>query len=91
MTEGRAALVPCRLCDAPVARDADVCTSCGVKAPWVSDEPRVNPRLIRLVMWGGGIVVAIMVLFVAGMLAFGPAAEDDERDHMPPGMGARGR
>lgn len=91
MKEVRAAVVTCRLCDAPVARDADECGSCGVKAPWVPDEPSVNPRAIRLVMWAGGIVLGIMLLFVAGMLAFGPAAEDDERDHRPPSMAARGR
>jgi hypothetical protein len=91
MKEARAAAVTCRLCDAPVARDADECASCGVKAPWVPDEPSVNPRAIRLVMWTGGIVLGIMLLFVAGMLAFGPAAEDDQRDHRPPSMGARGR
>ena len=50
MNELRAAMATCRLCDAPVARDADVCASCGVKAPWVPDEPSVNLRAIRLAM-----------------------------------------
>jgi hypothetical protein len=40
-------------------------------------------------MWGGGIVVAIMLLFAVGMLAFGPVADREERDHRPPSMGAR--
>ena len=55
-------LTSCRLCEAPVARDAARCPSCGVKAPWVPDEPSVNPRLIRVAMWGGGVVVLIMLL-----------------------------
>jgi hypothetical protein len=84
-------MVTCRLCGAPVARDADVCASCGVKAPWVPDEPSMSPRVIRLAMWAGSIVLGIMLFFAAGMLGFGPAAEDDERDHRPPSMGSRGR
>jgi hypothetical protein len=91
MSEAGASVVACRLCGASVARNADVCPSCGVKAPWVSDEPSVSPRVIRLAMWGGGIVIGIMLLFVAGMLAFGPAAENDERDHRPPSIGERAR
>jgi len=91
MNEVRAAVVTCRLCDAPVARDADVCSSCGVKAPWVPDEPSVNLRAIRLAMWAGGIVLGIMFLFVVGMMAFGPVAEKEERDHRPPSMGSRSR
>jgi hypothetical protein len=91
VNELRAAVVTCRLCDAPVPRDADVCASCGVKAPWVPDEPSISPGVIRLVMWGGGIVLGIMVLFVVGMLAFGPAAENEQRDHRPPSMGSRSR
>ena len=92
MNEVRAAVVTCRLCDAPVARDADVCPSCGVKSPWVPDEPTVNLRAIRLAMWAGGIVVGIMFLVVAGMMAFGPVAENEERDHRPPSMSSsRGR
>ena len=71
MNQVRSAVTTCRLCDAPVARDADVCPSCGVKVPWVPDEPSANLRAIRLAMWGGGILLAIMLLFVAGMLAFG--------------------
>ena len=90
MTESSSDIVTCRLCDAPVARDADVCPSCGVKAPWISDEPTLDPRVIRVATWGGGIAVAIILLFVAGMLAFGPAADDDERDDRPPGVGVSG-
>lgn len=91
MNQVRPAMATCRLCDAPVARDADVCPSCGVKAPWVPDEPSANLRAIRLALWGGGILLAGMLLFVAGMLAFGPVAEEEERDHRPPSMSSRGR
>jgi hypothetical protein len=69
--EPRSVAVTCRLCDAPVAHETDVCPSCGVKAPWVPDEPSVNPRVIRFAMWGAGIVVGLLLLFVAGMLVFG--------------------
>ena len=87
----RGTVVTCRLCDAPIARDADVCLSCGVETPWIPDEPSISPRVISLVMWGGGIVLSIMLLFVAGMLAFGPVAENEERDHRPPSMSTRGQ
>src|SRR5262249_36516332 len=85
----RSTIVTCRLCDAPIGLDADVCPSCGVRKPWVPDEPSANLRVIRLAMWGGGIVLGIMLLFVVGMLAFGPAAEKEGRDHRPPSMGTR--
>jgi hypothetical protein len=91
MNQERAAVVTCRLCDVPVSRDTDVCPSCGVKTPWVPDEPSANLRAIRLAMWGCGIVLGIMLLVVVGMLAFGPAAEDEERDHRPPSMSSRAR
>ena len=91
VNELRAVVATCRLCDAPVARDADVCPSCGVKAPWVPDEPSVNLRAIRLAMWAGGIVLGIMFLFVVGMMAFGPVAENEERDHRPPSMSSQSR
>jgi hypothetical protein len=84
--EPRSVAVTCRLCDAPVAHETDVCPSCGVKAPWVPDEPSVNPRVIRLTMWGVGIVVGLLLLFVAGMLVFGPVAEDEDRDQRPPSV-----
>jgi len=84
-------VVTCRLCDAPVERDAVVCAACGVKSPWVPDEPSANLRVIRLVMWGGGIVLAIMLFFVVGMISFGPVAEEEERDHRPPSMSSPGR
>ena len=76
---------PCRLCGELVARDAKVCPSCGVKEPWIPDEPSINPRVIRLVMWGGGIVLVALLLFVSGLMMFGRQAEEDERDHRPPG------
>lgn len=91
MNEVRASVVTCRLCDAPVERYAVVCAACGVKSPWVPDEPSASLRVIRLVMWGGGIVLAIMLLFVVGMMSFGPVAEEKERDHRPPSMSSRGR
>jgi hypothetical protein len=77
--------VPCRLCGTLVARDATVCPSCGAKEPWIPDEPSINPRVIRLVMWGGGIVLVALLLFVSGLMMFGPRAEEGERDHRPPG------
>jgi hypothetical protein len=73
----------CRLCEAPVDRDAARCPSWGVKSPWVPDEPSLNPRLTRVAMWVGGVAVLILLLFVSGMLMFGPAAEDRERGHRP--------
>jgi hypothetical protein len=87
MREPEAGVVACRVCNEPVARDAATCPSCGVKAPWVPDEPTLSPRVIRLAMWGGSIVLVILLLFASGMLLFGPAAEDDKRDHRPPSIG----
>jgi hypothetical protein len=89
MHEPPAELVTCRLCEAPVARDAPVCPSCGAREPWIPNEPTLNPRVIRLIMWAGGIVVSGLLLFALGMLMFGPAAENEKRDHRPPSMGAR--
>jgi hypothetical protein len=84
MTEAVPDIVPCRLCTAPVVRDAKICPSCGVKKPWIPDEPQMNPRLIRLAMWGGGALVVVLLLFLAGLMIFGARAEDAERDHRPP-------
>ncbi len=78
--------VPCRLCATLVARDATVCPSCGAKEPWIPDEPSINPRVIRLAMWGGGIALVALLLFVSGLMMFGPRAEEGERDHRPPGI-----
>jgi hypothetical protein len=75
--------VPCRLCGKLTARDATVCPSCGAKTPWIPDEPSINPRVIGLAMWGGSIVLVAMLLFVSGLMMFGPRAEEDERDHRP--------
>jgi hypothetical protein len=36
-----------------------------------------------------GIIVTGLVLFVVWMLIFGPAAENEKRDHRPPSIGAR--
>jgi hypothetical protein len=88
MTEAAPDTVPCRLCTRLVDRDAAVCPFCGVKEPWIPDEPTINPRVLRVAMWGGGIVVVGLLLFLAGLMMFGPPAEDDERDHRPPGTAA---
>ena len=85
MTEVAADTIPCRLCTTLGARDATVCPSCGAKEPWIPDEPSINPRVIRLAMWGGGIVLVALLLFVSGLMMFGPRAEEGERDHRPPG------
>jgi hypothetical protein len=86
MTDAAPDIVPCRLCAEPVARDAEVCPSCGVKDPWIPDEPTMNPRVLRLAMLGGGVVVVGLLLFLAGLMMFGPPAERDERDHRPPAL-----
>jgi len=75
-------IVRCRLCTRLVARDAAVCPSCGAKDPWIPDEPTLSVRAIRLLMWGGAIVLVGLLLIVSGVLMFAPA--DDERDHRPP-------
>jgi hypothetical protein len=84
MTEAGPHTVPCRLCTSLVARDATMCPSCGAREPWIPDEPSINPRVIRLAMWGGGIVLIGLLLFVSGLMMFGPRAEREERDHRPP-------
>jgi hypothetical protein len=84
MTEAMPDIVPCRLCAEPVARDAKTCPACGVKEPWIPDEPTINPRLIRVAMWGGGVVVLGLLLFLVALMMFGPRAEENERDHRPP-------
>jgi hypothetical protein len=89
MTEAPVDTVPCRLCTTHVARDATVCPSCGAKGPWIPEEPTVNPRVIRLALWGGGIVLVGLLLFVSGLMMFGPRAEEDERDHRPPGTASK--
>ena len=76
-------IVRCRLCTSLVARDAAVCPSCGAKDPWIPDEPTLSVRAIRLLMWGGAIVLVGLLLIVSGVLMFAPAA-DEERDHRPP-------
>src|SRR6266545_4445084 len=68
MTEAAPDVVLCRLCTEPVARDAKICPACGVKEPWISDEPTINPHLIRVAMWGGGVVVLGLLVFLAGLI-----------------------
>jgi hypothetical protein len=89
MTEVPVDLVPCRLCTTRVARDATVCPSCGAKDPWIPEEPAINPRIIRLTMWGVSIVLVGLLLFVSGLMMFGPRAEEGERDHRPPGAASK--
>ena len=84
MTEVPVDTVPCRLCETLVPRDATVCPSCGAKEPWIPDEPSINPRVVRLAMWGGSIVLVGLLLFLSGLVMFGPRADEDERDHRPP-------
>ncbi len=82
MKEAVPETVPCRLCTELVSRDAAVCPFCGAKEPWIPDEPTINPRVIRLIMWGGGIILIGLLLFMSGVLMFAPA--EQERDHRPP-------
>ncbi len=82
MTESLSRVVSCRLCAMPVAPDAAVCPSCGVGQPWIPDEPTLTPRVIRLLVFGGAIIVVGLLLFMSGVLIFG--SPDRERDHRPP-------
>jgi hypothetical protein len=68
----------------PVARDATMCVACGVKEPWIPDEPTLSPRAIRLLVWGGGIALAGLLLLVSGVIMFG--ASEAEHDHRPPNV-----
>jgi hypothetical protein len=81
MSEAGPDLVACRLCDARVARDATVCPSCGVKTPWIPDEPGMNPRVLWIAIRGGALTLLILLLLVLGMLMFGPATENRGPDH----------
>jgi hypothetical protein len=76
--------IPCRLCGNLVPRDATLCPSCGAKDPWIPEEPSINPRVVRLALRGVGIVLIGLLLFVLGLMMFGPRAEENERDHRPP-------
>jgi len=89
MTEAAADTVLCRLCATQVARDATVCPSCGAKDPWIPDEPSINPRVIRLAMWGVCIALVGLLLFVSSLMMFGPRAEQEKRDHRPPGTASQ--
>ena len=83
MTEAVPETIPCRLCTTPVARDAAVC---GVKEPWISDEPTTNPRVIRVAMWIGGVVLVGLTFVVSAVLMFTPA--EQARDEKMPGIAA---
>ena len=74
--------IACRLCAMPVAPDATRCPSCAAKEPWFPDEPTVSRRVIRLLAWGGGMVLVGVLLFMSGVMMFGSA--DGEHDHRPP-------
>ena len=82
MEETPSRIVSCRLCAMPIAQDATRCPSCGAKEPWIPDEPTLSPRVIRLLAWGGGIVLVGLLLFMSGVMMFGSA--DGEHDHQPP-------
>ncbi len=84
MAEDASDLVSCRVCARPVARDERHCPYCGMKEPWIPDEPTMNPRFVRAAMWGGGAVLVVLLLLVLGLAVFGPRAEEEERDHRPP-------
>ena len=73
----------CRLCSEPVARDAEICPACGVKAPWIPNESTMNPRVIRLATWTGGVVLLGLLILLSGVLMFGPP--EDEGDEHPRG------
>jgi len=83
MTEAVPDTAPCRLCAKQVVRGAAICPSCGVKEPWIPDEPAMNPRVIRLAKWTGGVVLVGLLLLLFGVMMFGPA--EDERDEQPRG------
>ena len=73
----------CRLCGTPLSDQTGACSRCGTPEPWIADEPTLNARLLRLVVWGTGIVLVAVLLFVSGFVMFGPPAEDRERGHAP--------
>ncbi len=77
--------VPCRVCASSVRRDVAVCPSCGTTEPWIPDEPTMNPRLLKVIMCGGVVVLIGVLLSVAGVFMFAPA-DDDEPDHRPPAI-----
>ena len=84
MTEAVRDTVPCRPCTNQVVRGAVICSSCGVKEPWIPDEPAMNPRVIRLAKRGGRCcVLAGLLLLLFSVVMFGPA--EDERDEQPRG------
>ena len=86
MSEAFPDRVPCRLCGEPVARDDKRCSGCGVKEPWIPDEPTADPRVIRLAAWAGGVALVGLLLFLSGVMIFAPA--EHERDHEPAGANA---
>jgi len=82
MVDAPSRIVPCRLCATAVAPDATMCPSCGVKQPWIQDEPTLTPSVIRLLVWGGGLALVALLLFMSGIVMFGSA--DGKPDHRSP-------
>jgi len=89
MTQDVSVKGSCRVCETSMSRDTAVCPSCGTRKPWVPEQPTVSPWIVRFALWSGGVLVGLVLLFVAGMLVFGPVAENRERGHTPPSVGAR--
>jgi len=83
MSEPVADRVPCQLCGEPVARNDKRCSGCGVKEPWIPEEPSADPRVIRLATWAGGVVLVSMLLFLSAVMIFAPV--EHKRDQEPAG------
>jgi hypothetical protein len=82
MADSASRIFSCRLCGMLIAPDAAVCPSCGAREPWIPDEPTLSPRVMRLLVWGEGIVLVGVLLLMSGVVMFGSA--DGEHDHRPP-------
>ena len=82
MVDAPSPIVSCRLCGRPIVPGATICPSCGAKEPWIPDDPTLSPRVMRLLVWGGGIVLVGVLLLMSGVVMFGSA--DGEHDHRPP-------
>jgi len=59
--KGRApGTITCRLCVTLLPSHATMCTAYETTTPWIPDEPRMDPRLIRFAVWGGGVVLVAL-------------------------------